>query len=220
MHFPWLVVEEEAKRAAVRRRVVAVLLVPAIAAYNWWIAVPFDHGLLRSPNSFFSDLEVRGAPRAALFGRLDFIAGVLFLTALMVRGREGRAGPRAEWPLFVAFSIAVAVGGMFPFACAEGTNHACRASEWRLQLPAHHYVHVLASAVEFITVSIAVLVAWRRRRGTPHVDTKIFGALTAVLIVAYVPLAVAYFSDHLAALIEPVFFVAFSVAVATEALTD
>ena len=42
---------------------------PAIGgllAYNWWVLVPFKPGLLRSPDEFFSNLEVTGQPYATL----------------------------------------------------------------------------------------------------------------------------------------------------------
>ncbi len=99
--------------------------IPAVLAYNWWLIVPFRHGLLTSVNSFFSDLEVKGAPDASVFGKLDVIAGALFLAALLLSYRRERPG-RAEWRLFVTFAIAAGAGGLFPFSCAEGTDSACR----------------------------------------------------------------------------------------------
>jgi hypothetical protein len=196
--------------------VAALVCVPAVAAYNWWLFVPFDHGLLKSANSFFSDLEVSGSRDATIFERLDVTAGVLFAIALLLN-RPHRGEHRPEWPLFLAFACAVAAGGLFPFSCAEGTNSACRSAEWHLQLPWHHYAHVGTSAVEFLTISIGVLVAWRRMRGERSFEAALFRGVGIVLLVAYAPLAVAYSSDHLAALIEPVFFIAFSVAAVAEA---
>ena len=193
------------------------LCVPAIVAYNWWAIVPFRRGLLQSVNSFFSDLEVKGARDAALFGRLDVLAGTLFLIALVLSRRPGRER-RWEWALFVTFAVAAAAGGLFPFSCAEGTDSACRTAEWHFELPAHHYMHVLLSAVEFLSVTAALLVAWRRtRRGASHpVEARAFRWLGTIVIAGYLPLAVAYFSDRLAALVEPVYFLAFSLAAFTE----
>jgi hypothetical protein len=191
--------------------------VPAVLTYNWWLIVPFRHGLLESVNSFFSDLEVKGAPDAALFGHLDVTAGCLFLAALLLVG-PAEPRRRLERQLFMTFAIAVAVGGLFPFSCAEGTDTACRHAEWHLQLPASHYMHVLCSAVEFLTVSIAVLLAWRntRRDRAGSSEAVVFRWLAVAIAIGYAPLAVAYFSDHLAALIEPAFFLMFSAAVVTE----
>ena len=93
--------------AAPRRFVIATFLcVPAVVAYNWWAIVPFRRGLLQSVDSFFSDLEVKGARDAALFGRLDVVAGGLFLVALVLSRRRDPER-RAEWMLFVTFSMSL-----------------------------------------------------------------------------------------------------------------
>jgi hypothetical protein len=197
------------------------MCVPAVVAYNWWIIVPFRHGLLTSVNSFFSDLEVKGARDAGLFGRLDVIAGTLFVAALLLsRGRDPTR--RAEWRLFLTFAIAAAAGGLFPFSCAEGTDSACRTAEWHLHLPAHHYAHVLLSAVEFLSASAALLLAWNRTRRSDSNSAEALAirCLTAIVIVGYIPLAIAYFSDRYAALVEPAYFLAFSLAVLTEVATS
>jgi hypothetical protein len=87
-----------------------------------------------------------------------------------------------------------------------------------LELPFHHYMHVLLSAVEFLSVTAALLLAWRRTRRSnlQTGEARAFRWLTGVVVIGYLPLAVAYFSDRLAALVEPVFFLAFSLAVLTE----
>jgi hypothetical membrane protein len=215
---PTGIVRREAIVAVPRRFAIATFLcVPATVAYNWWAIVPFRRGLLESVNSFFSDLEVKGARDASLFGRLDLLAGTLFLAALILSRRRERER-RWEWALFVTFATAAAGGGLFPFSCAEGTDPACRTAEWHFELPLHHYMHVLLSAVEFLSVTAALIVAWRRTRrgGSNPVEARVFRWLTAIVVVGYLPLAVAYFTDRLAALVEPVYFLAFSVAACTE----
>lgn len=205
-------------RIALDRYAVAVALcAPAVIAYNWWVIVPFRHGLLTSVNSFFSDLEVKGARDAALFGKLDLVAGLLFLAALLLVHRRD-PDRRWEWRLFVTFAAAAGAGGLFPFSCAEGTDSACRTAEWHFELPAHHYAHVLLSAVEFLSATAALLMAWRRTRrpGSHPVEARAFQWLTGLVVIGYLPLAVAYFSDRLAALVEPLYFLAFSLAVFTE----
>jgi hypothetical protein len=204
-----------------RYAVAVVVCIPAVVAYNWWIIVPLRHGLLTSVNSFFSDLEVTGARDADLFGRLDVIAGTLFTAALLLSHRGDRER-RAEWRLFLTFAIAAGAGGLFPFSCAEGTDSACRTAEWHLQLPAHHYAHVLLSAVEFLAATAALLLAWRRtRRSDSHTaEARAFRWLTAIVIVGYAPLAIAYFTDRYAAVVEPVYFLAFSLAAFTEVATS
>ena len=138
--------------------------VVGIALYNWWIPVAFDRHLMSSPDELFSDLEATGRPDAALLQHLDLAAGIVLLAALLLRGAVGRSGRRAEWPWLVAFAVAGAVGGQFSYACPEGLSASCRAAEWRLALPHHHYVHVFAGIAEFVFGTVAVYLAWQRTR--------------------------------------------------------
>src|SRR5208283_1649897 len=60
-----LVLFDGQSRASSRRlRAATTTGLVGVAAYNWWIVVPFRSGLLKSPNGFFSDLEVSGRPDA------------------------------------------------------------------------------------------------------------------------------------------------------------
>lgn len=201
-----------------RRRLASTAAVLGAVAYNWWVAVPFLHGLLPSVDSFFSDLEVRGARDAALFGHLDVLAGSLFVVALVLASRPGPQRS-VERGLFVAFALAVAAGGFFPFSCAEGTDRSCRSAEWSFRLPIDHYLHVACSAVEFLAISSAILLGWHATRHLATIESGVFRGIGITVLVGYVPLAVAYFSDHDAALVEPVFFALFTAAVLTEVLT-
>jgi hypothetical protein len=115
-----------------------------LALYNWWIPVALSGSLLTTPDELFSDLEASGRPDAALLQHLDLAAGLVLLVALMVRGPGARGLRRHEWPWLLAFALSGAVGGQFSYACPEGLSASCRAAEWRLALPHHHYVHVAA----------------------------------------------------------------------------
>jgi len=200
-----------------RRRLGSITAVLGAVAYNWWVAVPFLHRLLPSIDSFFSDLEVKGARDAAVFGHLDVLAGSLFVVALLLASRP-TPQRRVERGLFVAFALAVGAGGLFPFSCAEGTDQSCRSAEWHFQLPIDHYLHVVCSAVEFLTISSAILLAWHVTRHRSTIESRLFRGIGIAVLVGYVPLAFAYFSDHDAALVEPVFFALFTAAVLTEVL--
>ncbi len=71
-----------------------VMAVAGLAAYNWWVVVPFVPGLMPSVNGFFSDLEATGMPHAALMSDADLAAGVLMVAALLLRGpRAGQRSP-------------------------------------------------------------------------------------------------------------------------------
>jgi len=193
-----------------------VLGLAGIAAYNWWVVVPFVPGLMPSANGFFSDLEATGGRDATWMQHADLVAGVLLVTAFLLRGAAGRDGRRAEWKWMVAFAAAGGVGGEYPYACAEGLSATCRRLEWHLQLPVHHYVHVVAGIAEFVFLTVAVLVAARRTRGRNTREARTYHLLLQGLLIAYPLLGLAYLTDRLGTLIEPVFFLIFSTMVVVE----
>jgi hypothetical protein len=143
--------------------------------------------------------------------RADMAAGVLLVAALLLRGATGSDGTRRrEWPWLVAFSALGAIGGRFPYACAAALDPACRRLERSLELPWHHYVHMAAGVGEFATITLAIWLAYRRTRGSESFEAQVFRFLIYLLVVAYPLLGVAYFGDVWGALIEPVFFLAFT----------
>jgi hypothetical protein len=192
-----------------------VLAVAGVAAYNWWVVVPFVPGLMPSVNGFFSDLEATGRPHAALMSDADLTAGVLMVAALLLRGPRAGQGVRREWKWMVAFALAGAVGGRYPYACAEGLSATCRRLEWHLQLPVHHYVHVVSGIAEFAALTVAAVIAMRRTRGQSTTEARVYQGVVKVLVTGYPLLGLVYLTDRLGTLVEPVFFVAFSVMVLT-----
>ncbi|MGH9300451.1 MAG: DUF998 domain-containing protein [Acidimicrobiales bacterium] len=202
--------------AGARLALARLVGVVGLVAYNWWVAVPFKHGLLTSPDGFFSDLEANGRPYSAVMQHLDLVAGILLVIALVARGAQGRARLRREWPWMIAFAGAGVVGGKYSYACAEGLSTSCRHLEWRFQLPLHHYIHIAAGVVEFATITIAVLLARRQTRDLSTPESRLFKGLVGLFVVGYPILGAAYLSDRLGAVIEPVFFVAFSLMVLVE----
>jgi hypothetical protein len=193
-----------------------VLGVAGVVAYNWWVVVPFVPGLMPSVNGFFSDLEATGRPHADLMSDADFAAGVLLVAALLLRGSLARNGIRKEWKWMVAFAVAGAVGGRYSYACSEGLSAACRSMEWHLQLPIHHYVHVFSGIAEFATLTTAVLMARRRTRHEATRESTLYAWVLRTLLIGYPLLGLVYLTDRLGTLVEPIFFVAFSVMVLTE----
>ncbi len=193
-----------------------VLAVVGVAAYNWWVVVPFVPGLMPSVNGFFSDLEVTGRPHAALMSDADMVAGVTMLAALLLRGPSSRHGARREWKWILAFALAGAVGGRFPYACSEGLSATCRSMEWHLQLPLHHYVHIVSGIAEFATLTAAALIAMHRTRDDGTREARVYAVVVWVLALGYPFLGLAYLTDRLGTFVEPVFFVAFCVMLLTE----
>jgi hypothetical protein len=185
-------------------------------AYNWWVFVPFVPGLMPSVNGFFSDLEATGRSHAALMSDADLVGSTLILAALLLRGSASGSGARREWKWMVGFAVAGAVGGRYPYACAEGLSASCRQLEWHLQLPLHHYLHVASGIAEFATVTVAAVLAMRRTRGNGTQQARVYAGIVKVLAIGYPLLGIVYLTDRLGTLIEPVFFLTFSSMVLAE----
>ena len=192
-----------------------VVGIAGLAVYNWWVVVPFVQGMLPSPNGFFSDIEASGLPHASLLQHLDLLSGVLLLAALTLRGSAGPRYRGREWGWLVGFAIAAGAGGKFSYACSSGLSAVCRSQERHLQLPAHHYIHVLSGILEFATISTAVFLAVRRTRTQSSWPARVYRSVFRVFVVAYPLLALAYLTDRLGAFIEPVFFVSFTLVIVT-----
>lgn len=192
-----------------------VVGVAGLLLYNWWVVVPFVHGMLPSDNGFFSDIEASGLPHASLLQHLDLLSGTLLLAALALRGSIGRQYRGREWGWLVGFAIAAGAGGKFSYACSSGLSAVCRAQERRLQLPLHHYVHMLSGVLEFATITAAVFLAVRRTRGQHTQSAIVYRSMQRLFYAAYPLLALAYLTDRLGAFIEPVFFLAFTVVILT-----
>ena len=195
-----------------------VLGLVGIALYNWWVYVAVAGHEMRSGGEFFSDLEASGRPDASMLQHLDLAAGIVLLAALLLRGPRGPLGRRPEWIWLVAFTICGAIGGHFAYACQEGLSATCRRAEWHLQLPLHHYLHVVSGLLEFATMTVAVSLMRKRTRDYASGVARLARTVWRTLLVAYPVLAVAYLSDRFGAFIEPVFFICFSAIVAAEIL--
>jgi hypothetical protein len=198
------------------RRVLGWTLgIAGLAAYNWWVLVPLKPGLMTSPDELFSNLEVTGQPYAALMQHCDVAAGVLLLAAF-VAARHGRsAASRREWLAMLAFAAAGALGGLFPEVCADGINAACRRMEWRFQLPASQYVHVVAGIFEFAAITIALTYAVIRTRRHRTAAARWYRGLALGAVIAYPLLGAAYLVNRMGGVMEGVFFVGFTIMVVT-----
>lgn len=204
------------ERSTPLRTVVArVIGVAGVALYNWWILAALT-GMVMSNRGLFSDLEAEGQPHAALLSHLDVASGLLMLVALLLRGSRSERGRRPEWVYLLAFSVVASIGGMFPYVCAEGVSATCRTAEWHLQLPARHYVHILAGIVEFATATAAVYVARRHRALSNDKAANAVRAVGWILVLAYPALGYVYLSDRFGEYVEPVFFVTFTALVVIE----
>jgi len=201
-----------------RARLVAAkaLGVVGVLAYNWWVVVPFVPGLMPSANGFFSDLEATGRPHASLMSDADLAASLLLAAALLLRGSTVGHSVRREWKWLMAFALSGAIGGRYTYSCAEGLSATCRQMEWHLQLPVHHYVHVVSGIAEFVTLTVAAVIAMRRTRNDGTPESRLYTGVVTTLVVGYPLLGLVYLTDRLGTLVEPIFFVTFSVMVLAE----
>lgn len=190
----------------------------SLCLYNWWVWAVWPGRLLSSRDEFFSDLEASGRPHATALSRIDLLAGALLVAALLLRGRSAGPVRRAEWPLLLTFAAASALGGMFPYVCAEGAVAGCRSAEWQLQLNWRQYAHIVVGIIEFGAATGGIALAARRTPGRSTAVRRTFQLLLAVLTPGYPLLGLAYLTDSLGALIEPVFFLCFSAALLAELL--
>ncbi|MGB6457085.1 MAG: DUF998 domain-containing protein [Streptosporangiaceae bacterium] len=194
-----------------------ILAVAGMVAYNWWLLVPLKPGLMTSPDELFSNLEVTGQPYATLMQHADLAAGLLVLAAFAITGPGSRRRRgRREWLAMLAFAAAGAVGGLYPEICADGISATCRQLEWRFQLPAAQYVHMVAGIAEFAAITIALLYAVGRTRRCHTRPARIYHGLARAALLGYPLLGAAYLSDRLGGVMEAVFFVGFTVMVFTE----
>ena len=193
-----------------RRPAAVALGVVWLALYNWWIPVASRRKLMTSPDELFSDLEATGRPDATLLQHLDLAAGLVLVVALLLRGSQARGGRRSEWPWLMAMAVAGAIGGQFSYACPEGLSASCRAAEWRLALPRHHYVHVLAGIAEFAFATVAVYLAWKRTRPNKSaIATTVRWTGPCDGRWPTRSSGIAYITDRFGAFVEPVFFTCF-----------
>jgi hypothetical protein len=110
IHHHWL----SSRPGPLRLTAARTLGVAGLIAYNWWVAAPFQPGWLRSSNALFSDLAASDQPHALTLQHLDLTAGLLLVSALLLRGPIGRSGSRPEWKWLVAFAAMASAGGAFP----------------------------------------------------------------------------------------------------------
>ncbi len=187
-----------------------------LLSYNWWVLVPLRPGLIRSPNELFSDLEVTGQPFATAMQHADLLSGLLVMGAFLAAGSNSIPGGRREWWAMMVFAGAGSFGGVFPEMCADGINALCRNMEWSFRLPLQQYLHIVAGILEFGGITVALRFACRRTRNQRTRIANVYRGLGRAAFVAYPILGLAYLLNRLGGLVEPVFFVGFTVMVLTQ----
>jgi len=195
-----------------------ILGITGLLSYNWWVFLPLRPGLLRSPRELLSDLEVTGQPFAPAMHHLDILAGLLLMAAFLLAGSRSVARGGREWMAMMIFAASGTLGGVFPEACADGINAVCRAEEFKFQLSVDQYLHVAAGIVEFASITLALLFAFRRTRGETTRAASTYRHLARSAWVAYPFLGAAYLLNRLGVVMEILFFIGFTVMVLTQLL--
>jgi hypothetical protein len=198
---------------AARRAFAWAAGITGLIAYDWWVLVPLRPGLMKSPNELFSNLEVTGQPFAAAMQRADIVSGVLLLVAFAVAGSRSIAGGRREWRALLVFAAAGSAGGIFPETCADEISASCRRMEWAFQLPLQDYLHSVSGIVEFAALTLALVFAYRRTRGSGTGSARVYRALVRAMLVAYPLLGLAYLTSRLGGVMEAIFYTGFTAAV-------
>ena len=184
--------------------------------YNWWVLVPFKPGLMTSFNELFSDLEIDGRPYSVAMQHADLASGVLLLIVFLILGSRKKIKNFKEWLYMVIFSIGGMVGGIFSESCSDTTSAVCRHKEIRFQLPAHHYLHIIAGIIEFGSITIALYLARQRTRNQNTQVAKVYNILTKGALFGYPLLILAYLTNYFGGFIEMFFFLAFTMIVVTQ----
>ncbi len=184
--------------------------------YNWWALVPLKPGLMRSPDEFFSNLEVASQPYANLMAHADVASGLLVLSAFLLAGPNSIGRGHREWLGMVVFALAGLIGGLFSQVCADGISPACMRAEWHFQLPLSQYVHDSAGVFEFAGITLALLLALRRTHAERTRSARIYRLLAVAAAVAYPLLGLVYLFNRFGGVIEGVFFTGFTIMVLTQ----
>jgi Protein of unknown function (DUF998) len=207
---------DQPRYALARAASAGILGIAGLAAYNWWLLVPFKPGLMTSPDELFSNLEVTGQPYAAVMQHADLISGLLLLVAFVLTGPGRWRHGRGEWLSMLGFAAAGALGGLYPQVCADGISAACRRLEYHFQLPAAQYIHMAAGIAEFAAITVALLRAAARTRGTGRGFGRVYRGLVRGAVIGYPLLGAAYLTDRLGGIMEAVFFAGFTVMVGAQ----
>ena len=167
-------------------------------------------------NELFSDLEIDGRPYSVAMQHADLASGVLLLIVFLILGSRKKIKNFKEWLYMVIFSIGGMVGGIFSESCSDTTSAVCRHKEIRFQLPAHHYLHIIAGIIEFGSITIALYLARQRTRNQNTQVAKVYNILTKGALFGYPLLILAYLTNYFGGFIEMFFFLAFTMIVVTQ----
>ena len=134
------------------------------------------------------------------------------LVAFGLRYRFWSRTSIAMWWYGVMWALGGLFEGIFPMQCASTPDKACGKAELRFTLPVHHYLHIGLGVLEFAGGSFMILKAWR----TPALGwlARLGRVMSGWLLVIYPLIGLTFFTKKWQGIMEPVFFVTFTVIAA------
>jgi hypothetical protein len=191
-------------------RIAVVLGALAIALHNWWVYI-YPAGWMphHSFHALISEAAAVDQPHGRLLSMLDVIVGIALLVAFGLRWRFWKRTSIVMWIYGVMWALGGLFEGIFPMECASTPDKACGKAELKFTLPVHHYLHIGLGILEFAGGSFMILKAWK----TPAYGwlARLGRWLAVSLLVCYPLIGLTFFTKHWQGIMEPVFFVIFSI---------
>jgi hypothetical protein len=182
-----------------------------LALLNWWVAIPFMERWPDSVNGLMSDFTATGGAEADTIRLIELVACAFLLVALAMRGPLDRLGTRrADWWCVIGLVAFEAFDAIFVEACMSGMDNACFDQETHFALPVHHYFHVVGGVFEWSFALAAAWFGWRRLRGTGSWRERTNAGLLIFAGVIVLPLAAAFVTHRLFAVVEFFVYIAFT----------
>ena len=194
-----------------RRRLALALGTVGAIAHNWWVVI-YPLGWMPSWHALISEAEATDQPHGQFLSTIDIIVGVFVIAGVLLVGREyrGRRG-RVVWWLALSWGFFGMLEGIFPLACSPSTNKVCEDAEWKFELAYHHYVHMGAGVVEYLSANLVAIMAWRV--GSLGWLSRFGKWMTLAMVVFYPFMGATFFLHKWSTITEALFFVMYSTTI-------
>lgn len=179
-----------------------------VVAHNWWVVI-YPLGWMPSWHALISEAEATDQVHGRLLSNIDIVVGIFVIAGVLLVRRTywGRPG-RAVWWFALSWGFFGMLEGVFPLACSPSSNKICEDAEWKFELAYHHYVHMGAGVLEYLSANLVAILAWR----TPSLGwLSRFGKwMTIVMICAYPFMGATFFTHKWSTISEALFFILYS----------
>jgi hypothetical protein len=201
-------------RVQIATIVTYVFMIVGLVLLNWWVAIPFMERWPHSIDGLMSDFTATGGAEADTIRLIELVACAFILMALAIRGPLDRQGVRrADWWCVIGLVAFEAFDAIFVEACMSGIDDACFDRETHFALPVHHYFHVVGGILEWTFALGAAWYGWKRLRGTRTFRERTYFGLLIFAAVIVAPLATAFVTHRLFAVVEFFVYIAFTILI-------